>query len=235
MVERFARKRTVTIQTGAALAMLCAGSLWSLAEARIKPPSQVLPAQIQTVQFRWPWQTQPSQNQPSPEQAPAPKPDEEQEVSTCPPVTVRPGTASLAFNAPGAEGAMTLRYQATVGQTARECRAIGGNLHMRVGVQGRLILGPAGGPGKVDIPLRLALVQEGPAPKTHWTKLQHISVVIPDGVPHVTFAHVEEDISVPMPKGTEIDAYVVYVGFDAAGAKEQPDKKKPPRRRTQTQ
>ena len=37
---------------------------------------------------------------------------------------------------------------------------------MKVGVEGRVLLGPAGGPGQVDIPLRMAVVQEGPAPKT---------------------------------------------------------------------
>jgi hypothetical protein len=152
-------------------------------------------------------------------------------VSSCPAVDVRPGTSSLAFNAAGAEGAMALRYQATLGQTARECHAVGGNLNMKVGIQGRIILGPAGGPGAIEVPLRVALVQEGPSPKTHWTKLYRIPVTISDGVPHVTFTHVEEDLTVPMPGGADIESYVVYIGFDALGAKTQPDKKKPPQRK----
>jgi hypothetical protein len=35
-----------------------------------------------------------------------------------------------------------------------------------------------------------------------------------------------------MPGGADIEAYIVYVGFDPLGAKEQPAKKKPPQRRT---
>lgn len=151
-------------------------------------------------------------------------------VDSCPAVDVRPGTSSLAFNAAGAEGALGLRYQATLGQTARECHAIGGNLNMKVGVQGRIILGPAGGPGTIEVPLRLALVQEGPSPKTHWTKLYRIPVTIADGVPNVAFTHVEEDLTVPMPVGSTIESYVVYVGFDALGAKEQPARKQPRKR-----
>jgi hypothetical protein len=155
-------------------------------------------------------------------------------VSYCPSVDVRPGTSSLAFNVPGGQGAMGLRYQASLGQTARECSAAGGNLNMKVGVQGRIILGPAGGPGTIEVPLRLALVQEGPSPKTHWTKLYRIPVTIGDGVPNVAFTHVEEDLTVPMPSASALESYVVYIGFDAIGAKEQPAKKQPPRKRTPT-
>ncbi len=154
-------------------------------------------------------------------------------VSYCPSVDVRPGASSLAFNAPGDQGAMGLRYQATLGQTARECHAIGGNLNMKVGVQGRIILGPAGGAGTIEVPLRLALVEEGPSPKTLWTKLYRIPVTIPDGVPNVAFTHVEEDLTVPMPAGATIESYVVYIGFDALSVKEQPQKRPPQRRRTQ--
>lgn len=154
-------------------------------------------------------------------------------VDVCPAVDVRPGASSLAFNTAGAEGAMGLRYQATLGQTARECHNVGGNLNMKVGVQGRIILGPAGGPGTIEVPLRLALVEEGPSPKTHWTKLYRIPVTIADGVPNVAFTHVEEDLTVPMPAGSALESYVVYVGFDALAAKERPAKKQPPRKRSQ--
>jgi hypothetical protein len=155
-------------------------------------------------------------------------------VSVCPSVDVRPGTSSLAFSVPGGQGAMGLRYQATLGQTARECQSIGGNLNMKVGVQGRIILGPAGGPGTIEVPLRLALVQEGPSHKTHWTKLYRIPVTIGEGVPNVAFTHVEEDLTVPMPSASALESYVVYIGFDAIGAKEQPAKKQPPRKRAPT-
>lgn len=159
------------------------------------------------------------------------QPAQDSTVRFCPPVDVRPGASSLAFNAAGGEGAMALRYQATLGQTARECQNAGGNLNMKVGVQGRIILGPAGGPGTIEVPLRLALVQEGPSPKTHWTKLYRIPVTISEGVPNVVFTQVEEDITVPMPTGVELESYVVYVGFDALGAKEQPGKRQPQRKR----
>ena len=79
----------------------------------------------------------------------------------CPSVTVRSGAATLAVNAPGADPSATnLRFQASVSQTARECAVSAGNMTMKIGIQGRVILGPAGTPGKVEVPMRLALVRE---------------------------------------------------------------------------
>ena len=114
---------------------------------------------------------------------------------------------------------MNTRYQVTIGQTARECAALGGVVTMRVGVQGRVLLGPAGGPGQVDVPLRLAVVQEGPEPKPIVSKFARLTVAVPPGQTAVPFVHVEQDLTFPMPRGNLIEAYVVYVGFDPAPAK----------------
>ena len=36
---------------------------------------------------------------------------------------------------------------------------------MKVGIQGRVILGPSGRPGQIEVPLRIAVVQEGASPR----------------------------------------------------------------------
>ena len=59
-----------------------------------------------------------------------------------------------------------LRYQLTFIELARQCFVDGGNVRMRVGVQGRAIVGPAGAPPQVAAPIRYAVVQEGVQPKT---------------------------------------------------------------------
>ena len=58
---------------------------------------------------------------------------------------------------------MSLKYQGTFVRAARECAVVGGQMVMKVGVEGRIIVGPAGGPGQVDVPLRIAVVDEKPA------------------------------------------------------------------------
>ncbi|MEA2877883.1 MAG: hypothetical protein QOF14_3079 [Hyphomicrobiales bacterium] len=144
----------------------------------------------------------------------------------CPGVDVRQGASTLAITAPGAEGGpLTTRYQVSIAQTARECAALGGVMTMKVGVQGRVLLGPSGGPGQVDIPLRMAVVQEGPAPKTVVTRFYKLAVAVGPGQVSVPFTHVEQDLTFPMPRAADFDAYVVYVGFDPASLNTKPERK----------
>ena len=147
----------------------------------------------------------------------------------CPGMEVRSGAATLMIGSKPGESepsALDLRYQVTIVRTARECRVTAGVMTMKVGVEGRVITGPAGGPGTVDVPLRLAVVQEGVNPKTILSRFAREQVTIEDAVNRATFTHIDPEISFPMPQpAANIDAYVVYVGFDPLGA--QQEKKKP--------
>jgi hypothetical protein len=148
----------------------------------------------------------------------------------CPSVSVRQGAATLAITEPGAEaGPMTTRYQVSIGQMARDCAALGGMMTMKVGVEGRVLLGPSGGPGQIDIPLRMAVVQEGTNPKTVLSKFYKLAVAIPPGQTSVPFMHVEQDLTFPIPRGGDLDAYIVYVGFDPMSLSTKPERpaKKP--------
>lgn len=146
----------------------------------------------------------------------------------CPGVDVRSGAATLMIGSKpggGEPSALDLRYQGSINRTARECNVNSGMMTMKVGIEGRVITGPAGGPGNVDVPLRIAVVKEGPEPKTIVSKFARIPVTITGSVDRVTFTHVESDIAFPLPTPvSDIDAYVVYVGFDSMAA---PAPKKP--------
>jgi len=129
----------------------------------------------------------------------------------------------------GEASATTLRYQLTIGRMARECALVAGNVKMKVGVEGRVVVGPAGTPGQIEAPLRYAVVREGPEPKTIVTKVRRVPVVIGPSDANVQFTDIDDDLTFPMPaKQSEFDAIVVYVGFDPAGAKPPEPKKKPP-------
>jgi hypothetical protein len=147
----------------------------------------------------------------------------------CPGIDIRTGAATYSVGPPGTAEVTptTLRYQADIAKTARECSVAGGSMTIKVGVQGRIILGPTGGPGQIDVPMRLAVVQEGVEPKTIWTKFYRVSVTVPPGQTNVPFVQIEENLTFPMPKPAELDAYVIYVGFDPTADKSTPpDKKK---------
>ncbi len=142
---------------------------------------------------------------------------------TCPDVSIRAGASTLSVSGGNSDdSAMNLRYQVGIAETARECKLVGNNVTMKVGLEGRVVLGPAGGPGQIDVPIRLAVVHEGPSPKTIVTKLNRVAVSVPDGSSNVRFTMIEDQVSFPMPRGGVIDEYIVYVGFDPLGMREQP-------------
>jgi hypothetical protein len=154
-------------------------------------------------------------------------------LDTCPNVDIRRGAGTIAINTNSRDpSAMQLRYQISVGQTARECANVAGNLQIKVGMQGRVVLGPAGTPGAIEVPVRYALVEEGPQAKTVYSKLYRVPVSVSEGQNSVAFTHIEEAMSVPMPSPAVFDRYVIYVGFDPLGSAQerQPAKTKRPAR-----
>jgi len=150
----------------------------------------------------------------------------------CPDVQVRSGASTLMIGSkPGTDepAPLDVRYQGSIVNAARECHLNAGLLTMKVGVEGRIITGPAGAPGQVMVPLRIAVVHEGVNPRTVVSKLAVIPVQVNNAVDRVTFTHVDPDIAFPMPPPGQIDSYVVYIGFDPIAA--QPAKKPPPKRK----
>src|SRR5215208_4577677 len=100
---------------------------------------------------------------------PEPTPAEKQAAvsnvaeTICPPVDVRAGASTLTMP-PGSSDDFSLRYQGSIGEMARECDVSGGIMRIKVGIEGRVLVGPAGGPGQLEVPLRYAVVKEGPEP-----------------------------------------------------------------------
>jgi hypothetical protein len=152
----------------------------------------------------------------------------------CPQVTLRIGASTLMIGSKPGQGEpspLDVRYQGSIIRTARECHVNAGIVTMKVGIEGRIVTGPAGMPGAVDVPLRIAVVEEGPNPKTIVSKFSRQTVTVANAVDRVTFTHIDPDISFPVPTpAAVIDSYVVYVGFDPLSAQPQV-KKKPVRKR----
>ncbi|KPG02154.1 hypothetical protein IP86_00470 [Rhodopseudomonas sp. AAP120] len=158
-------------------------------------------------------------SEPAPTVSNGPAPDSD---LTCPPVTIRAGAATYAVGLPGKEAAGNdLRYQVVIGRTARECNLNSGTITAHIGIQGRVIAGPAGTPGTVEVPIRVAVVQDGVSPKTVFTKAYRTVVNMgSDG--SVPFSLVTEDVVYPAPSAAANDAYVFYIGFDPQALKPEP-------------
>jgi hypothetical protein len=160
------------------------------------------------------------------EEAPAegapPGPTESQVDLSCPPVSIRAGASTYAVAAPGKQAVGNdLRFQATITRTARDCTLTGGEITARIGIQGRVIAGPAGTPGTIEIPLRVAVVQGGVQERTIATKVYRTSVSMAD-VGNTPFSLVAEDLVYPVPPGATGDSYIFYIGFDPQALKPEP-------------
>lgn len=144
---------------------------------------------------------------------------------TCPPVTVRAGASTYKVAAPGKEAVGNdLRFQVTISKTARECTIQAGQITARIGIQGRVVAGPAGAPPTVQVPIRVAVVAAGVGEKVIATKAYQTTVTMTEDV-SVPYVLVAEDLVYPAPVGAEADKYVFYVGFDPQSLKPEPKAK----------
>src|SRR3954452_4947717 len=141
---------------------------------------------------------------------------------TCPPVSIRAGASTYAVASPGKQPVGNdVRFQATITRTARQCTKTGEQIIARIGIQGRVIAGPAGAPSSVDIPLRVAVVQGGVQEKTIATKAYQTNVSMSEDGSE-PFTLVAEDLAYPVPPGATGDSYVFYIGFDPQALKPSP-------------
>jgi hypothetical protein len=146
---------------------------------------------------------------------------------TCPDVKVRAGASTYAVAAPGKQPVGSdVRYQATITRTARDCNLNAGQITARVGIQGRVIVGPAGAPASVEVPMRVAVVQGGVNEKTITTTVVRTTVSMGEGL-SVPFSVVAEDIVYPAVSADINDSYIFYIGFDPQALKPAPKPKAP--------
>jgi hypothetical protein len=129
----------------------------------------------------------------------------------CPPVEILDGAASHRVFEPGSSDPFSVRYQASIAETARECSNLGVEAGVRVGVVGRVILGPKGAPGTFRVPLRIAVLDE--AGKPVYSQVNLIDVTVPPGESKADFTKIEDGIAVPIP-ANRFRGWRILVGYD---------------------
>jgi len=136
----------------------------------------------------------------------------------CPPVQIRPGTESFVVYDRGEEEIdQNIRMQASIGQTARECQAVGPEtLSIKVGVRGRIAAGPKGGEGNVTVPLRVAVVKQHGG-TVLFSQVYSVSVTLTAPQYSSEYQQVIEQVNVQV--GPADRDLIVYVGFDGGPPK----------------
>jgi hypothetical protein len=164
-------------------------------------------------------------DEPAQKPAPAPGQPGDDELD-CPQVTVRAGASTYGVGATGKPAVGNdVRFQASITKMARECNRNGGEITARIGIQGRVIAGPAGAPPSVEVPIRIAVVQGGVGEKVITSKAYRTTVEMSQGG-SVPFTFVAEDLSYPVPSAAAADSYIFYVGFDPQALSPEPKARK---------
>ncbi|MCY0094183.1 hypothetical protein [Hoeflea ulvae] len=128
---------------------------------------------------------------------------------TCPQVILREGTAYYTRYAKGGEGDATkVMHQASISDTTRQCRISGDQMIITVVASGRVVAGPAGKPGTVEVPVRIAVVE---GDTVLYSELQKQPVNLLEGMPAEQFIFTNDSVAFP---AASSQTAKLYVGID---------------------
>lgn len=143
-------------------------------------------------------------------------------TATCPGAEIRYGAEAINLFANNAQPTPdTLRFQINVQRVARECDVVGDNVVARVGAAGRVVAGPKGSSGKVDVPVRIVAMN---GDKQIYTTLKTVSVDVQPPDYGANWAVVDESVSIPAGLA---NSTTIYIGLEDKNRPAKPVKPKP--------
>ena len=145
----------------------------------------------------------------NPSEKPTVLPVASQDIA-CPPVDIAEGGSAL--RAGGPDNA-SVRYQFTIGDTARQCDPAGPQqAALKIGVSGELVIGPAGSAGTFSAPLKITVRQESDK-KEVFSQTYKVEATS-DGIAAGRFRVITEPIILPLTTLQLADVYSISVGFE---------------------
>lgn len=148
--------------------------------------------------------------------APAVEPVKETASSdrlTCPIVELKDGNAAHRVFSGSGTASADVRYQFTVGETARECARQGDQVIIKVGVEGKVLLGPAGAPSSFTVPVYIGIRRDSDQQYVV-SKVYNVQAAIAAGSAQTTFSVVSEPLAVPYTSDNVNMQYSIFVGFE---------------------
>ncbi len=134
---------------------------------------------------------------------------------SCPQIEVQDGTSAMRI---GGDANQAVRYQFDIFETARECRVEGAQFAIKVGVAGRLLIGPAGSPGSYTAPLRV-VVRDDATQKPVISKVYKLEAAATAATNlQAPFQFVSEPLMLPYVHKWADEDYTILVGFDTGHA-----------------
>ena len=138
----------------------------------------------------------------------------------CPPVQILPGTESMVVYERGHDGdSAYIRTQGSITKTARECHMVdAATMSIKLGIAGRVLAGPKGGAGAVDMPLRIAVLRQHDN-SVVFSKVFPIRVSLTAPEFSADYSQVFDQVVFKV-KPSDRDL-IVYVGFDEGKPKDK--------------
>lgn len=144
-------------------------------------------------------------------------------LTQCPNIDVRDGAAVHKLTNGKGDGPLDIRYQMTITDVARECWQEGNGYRVKIGIAGRVVVGPLGGAGTITLPIRVAVFKG--INESLWSGLFQEKQAIPSNTPNVLFSFTQE-FSITAPSVQDFVNYDIFVGFDPKGTNDPVKKKK---------
>ncbi|MEW7008874.1 hypothetical protein [Lentilitoribacter sp. EG35] len=131
---------------------------------------------------------------------------------SCPRVSFREGTTYYrAYTRKGEGDPSKITYQSSLADATRSCTISGGQLNVSVFAAGRLLAGPQGKAGEVQLPIRVVVVDK----KTKSVLYSELSTQVVSLIgPNLTAQFVFNDPNVIIPAGAGGETEV-FIGFDS--------------------
>lgn len=127
----------------------------------------------------------------------------------CPPIVLREGTAFFRTYAKGGkDDPAKLVYQASISDVTRSCTRSAGMMTITAAAAGRIITGPAGAPGAITMPIRVAVVR---GDSVLYSQLHKYQVTVTDVAGATQFVFNDPNVVIPIPEPGTIQ---VFVGYD---------------------
>jgi len=132
-------------------------------------------------------------------------------ATECPPIKVRNGGEALfSYQNNKVGDPRALSFQAVIDRQSRNCVVSNGLITVKMGVTGRVLLGPTGNQQSVTLPIRFAVERDDLAV---FSQKYDVPVQITPPGQSADFVQVVENVAIPYVGGEEI---VIWVGFDSA-------------------
>jgi hypothetical protein len=135
-------------------------------------------------------------------------------ATACPDIRVTAGAEALFYYGGAKAGDPdNLHYQVGFDKETRNCVVSNGLITVKMGVSGRVLLGPAGKETSVTVPIRFTVNRNS---NVAFSEKYAVDVAIPPPAQSAEFVKVVDNVAIPYLDGDDI---VIYVGFDSGNSR----------------